>query len=89
MNISSPDRIDAVRSRTLTSMRSRTTALAIAACLAVAACGSEDPAPAADPSSQDAESDLLGFEAAAVDGSLVDVDALQGHDVVIWFWAPW
>lgn len=86
-------------------MRTRLAAAAAVAgtALALAACGGGDPStvdvasPAdtatdetnADGSGPDPVAELLDFQASAVDGSTVDVSAMAGDDLVIWFWAPW
>ncbi|MDN4480471.1 redoxin family protein [Demequina muriae] len=31
----------------------------------------------------------FAFEAATVAGGTVDGETLRGHDVILWFWAPW
>ena len=52
--------------------------------LLAAACGSSGPEA---PESQ-AIAPLEG-EFATLDGASVDLAALEGQDVVLWFWAPW
>ena len=48
---------------------------------------SETSGPRGDRS--DGDDGILAFEAPAVDGTVVDVSALAGSDLAIWFWAPW
>lgn len=72
------DRTESVSRRTLA-------ALVVLALLA-AACGgvveeAEFTAPADGP--------LLVGEFETLAGGTVDLDSLQGQDVVLWFWAPW
>ncbi len=73
-------------------MRTRLLVTAVALALAAAACGG-----GGDQSAQtgavdevpEADETVLDFRAETVDGSTVDVNSLQGTDLVIWFWAPW
>ena len=34
-------------------------------------------------------SDQLVGEFETIDGGVIDLETLQGEDVVLWFWAPW
>lgn len=63
----------------------------VAACV-LAACGGTDAGDqvvGGDAGPDPADTDLLDFEATAVDGSTVDVADFAGEDLVVWFWAPW
>ncbi len=57
------------------------------------ACGGGDADGAAgtsgEPDAQGADVELLAFTAPTIDGGEVDFAALQGQDLVVWFWAPW
>jgi hypothetical protein len=58
----------------------------------VAACGGDDGAdPAAQPAGADAApAEYPAFMASTVlGGPQIDLGALEGTDVVLWFWAPW
>ena len=33
--------------------------------------------------------DALVDEFETIDGETIDLESLQGEDVVLWFWAPW
>ena len=85
-------------------MRSRLASIVVASGLALAACGggssSEDgtastaattgaTGTSAGDSGGEAATELLSFQAQAVDGSTVDLGDFAGSDLVIWFWAPW
>ncbi|MBA2282046.1 MAG: redoxin domain-containing protein [Acidimicrobiia bacterium] len=48
--------------------------------------GSDPVVSSADPA---VEAELLAFTAPTIDGGEVDFAALQGQDLVVWFWAPW
>lgn len=55
-------------------------------CLAVAACGSSGSEPEA---SAPAASSVLTGEFATISGGQLELNSLEGQDVVLWFWAPW
>lgn len=65
-------------------VRTRLTAVIALVLLVAAACGS---APA-EPVAADA-APVLDGEFVALDGTTIGLAELQGHDVVLWFWAPW
>ena len=62
---------------------------AVVALLAVA-CGADDLSPiersAPDPVDTEWPHD---FVEDTVGGGLIDANDLEGHDVILWFWAPW
>lgn len=66
-------------------------------CLAVAACGSSttETAPDEPTASADGESSESGGvpelagEFATISGGQIELNSLQGQDVILWFWAPW
>lgn len=60
-------------------------AAAVTFALLVAACGGASPQ--ADDGEN--ESSSLSFESVTTDGDAFDASALDGADVVLWFWAPW
>ncbi|MEL7156236.1 MAG: hypothetical protein AAFN30_06520 [Actinomycetota bacterium] len=64
--------------------RSLPIALAVAWLLLATACGSGAAVPVAE-----ASAPVLAGEVTALDGTTVDLADYQGHDVVLWFWAPW
>ena len=68
--------------------RSRLAAAALALGLVASACSSSDASPdeGAAPSTTDALA--AGFVPTA-DGGSIELDALAGQDVMLWFWAPW
>lgn len=74
-------------------MRTRLLAATVALALVAAACGGDEGgAPAATDGAAPgpvADRTILDFRARNVDGSTIDVGALAGTDVVVWFWAPW
>lgn len=61
------------------------TAAAVAVAVLVAACGSASPQ--ADDGATG--SSAMSFESVTTDGETFDASALDGEDVVLWFWAPW
>ena len=68
------------------SSKLRLVAVALVGALTVAACGAGGPDVAA-PAPTDGP--LLSGEFATLDGGSIDLAALEGQDVVLWFWAPW
>ena len=66
-----------------------TSLTAVVALLAVA-CGADDLSPiersAPDPVDTEWPHD---FGEDTVGGGLIDANDLKGHDVILWFWAPW
>ena len=66
-----------------------TSLTAVVALLAVA-CGADDLSPIerSAPDPVDTEWPHY-FVEDTVGGGLIDANDLEGHDVILWFWAPW
>ena len=66
-----------------------TSLTAVVALLAVA-CAADDSSPiergAPDPVDNEWPHD---FVEDTIGGGLIDASDLEGHDVILWFWAPW
>ena len=66
-----------------------TSLTAVVALLAVA-CAADDSSPiersAPDPVDTEWPHD---FVEDTIGGGLIDANDLEGHDVILWFWAPW
>lgn len=70
--------------------RARIGIIALALALFLAACGGSASPTAAVPDAAEGEtaSALVG-EFPTVSGVGIDLNSLEGQDVVLWFWAPW
>ena len=70
--------------------RLRTAIVAFALALFLAACGgsSSDQATTADAVDVEPVVALSG-DFPTVSGAGIDLNSLEGQDVVLWFWAPW
>ncbi len=68
--------------------RSRLAAAALAVGLAASACSSSD-ASSDDGAAPTTTAALADGLVTTADGGSVDLDALAGQDVMLWFWAPW
>ncbi len=77
---------------TVAFMRSSTRkalALCLGMLLITTACASNAPETASDLTATAAANEHLTGEFASLDGQTIELDSLQGDDVVLWFWAPW
>ena len=66
-----------------------TSLTSVVALLAVACAGDDSsPAESSAPDTVDAEWPH-NFVEETIGGGLVDLNNLEGQDVILWFWAPW
>ena len=69
--------------------RARIGIIALALALFLAACGGSASPTATTSDAAATETAALVGEFPTVSGDGIDLNSLEGQDVVLWFWAPW
>jgi len=70
------------------STKRRVTVLAMAAALGIAGCSSTPDSPTTE-AGADQSAALPTLTVDTLSGGQIELNALAGQDLVLWFWAPW
>ena len=66
------------------------TSLTAVVALLAGACAADDLSPIERSAPDPVDTEWLhDFVEDTVGGGLIDANDLEGHDVILWFWAPW